>query len=146
MDGKTYLKIAATLSFVAALAHIAIIIGGADWYRFFGAGEAMAQLAESGSLQPAITTFLIALVLFIWGLYALSGAELIRRLPLLKPALTLISAIYCVRGVAGLILPFISSHPAIIANSVTFWLISSIICCVYGAFYFLGIRARWRSL
>lgn len=27
------------LSAAAALLHIAVIVGGPDWYRFFGAGE-----------------------------------------------------------------------------------------------------------
>jgi hypothetical protein len=36
------------LSAAAALLHIAVIVGGAEWYRFFGAGEGMARLAERG--------------------------------------------------------------------------------------------------
>jgi len=41
-----YLKFAGTLSFIASALHIAIIIGGPSWYRFFGAGESMASMAE----------------------------------------------------------------------------------------------------
>jgi hypothetical protein len=37
------------LSLVAALLHIAIIVGGPAWYRFFGAGEALAN----GTLHAA---------------------------------------------------------------------------------------------
>lgn len=37
-----------SLTLLAAVLHVFIIVGGADWYRFFGAGEAMAQMSEQG--------------------------------------------------------------------------------------------------
>ena len=136
MNGSRQLKIAASLSFIAALLHVTIVFGGPDWYRFFGAGETMARLAESGSIQPTVITFSIAVILSVWGLYALSGAGVVFKMPLLKLALCLITAVFLLRGVAGLILPFVTNHPTIAPNSVTFWLVSSVICCVFGAFYF----------
>jgi hypothetical protein len=42
------------LTFLAGLLHIAIIIGGPDWYLASGAVEDMAKLSVSGSLYPAI--------------------------------------------------------------------------------------------
>ena len=48
---------AALMSLAASLAHIGAILGGGDWYRFFGAGEQMARLAEAGSPRPAIVDF-----------------------------------------------------------------------------------------
>lgn len=88
------------LSILAALLHIAIIIGGPDWYRTFGAGEEMTLMAEEGSWIPAITTFAIFIILFTWGIYAFSGVGLIRRLPFLRSILILISGIYLLRGIA----------------------------------------------
>ena len=38
------------LSAAASLLHLAVIAGGPAWYRFFGAGEGMAQMAERGFL------------------------------------------------------------------------------------------------
>ncbi len=146
MRGRHQLIIAAALSFTAALLHIAIIFGGADWYRFFGAGEQMAQLAQAGSMQPTVITLAIALLLSTWGLYALSAANVIFKLPLLKPALCLITLIYMLRGIAGLILPFVSTHPAITENSITFWLVSSVISCTFGLFYLLGTVNSWKQL
>ncbi len=146
MNGSQQLIVAGILSFCAALLHVAVIFGGANWYRFFGAGEGMAKLAESGSRYPMIVTSIIACVLAVWGLYALSGAGVIPRLPFLRLALCAISAVYLVRGLAGLVLPFISSHPAIAANSLTFWLVSSAICCVFGIFYLLGTINLWAQL
>ena len=144
MEANNQLIIAGSLSFIAAILHIAIIFGGPEWYRLFGAGEAMAQSAASGSHQPALITLGIALVLTVWGLYALSGAGVIGQLPLLKAALILITSMYLLRGIAGLVLPFLSKHPAIMQNSLTFWLVSSVICCVFGAFHLLGLINKWR--
>ncbi|MGQ4584278.1 hypothetical protein [Lysobacter sp. F60174L2] len=39
------------LNAIAALLHVGCIIFGASWYRFFGAGERMAQLASAGFVQ-----------------------------------------------------------------------------------------------
>lgn len=146
MSGSNQLLVAAMLSFTAALLHVGVIFGGPDWYRFFGAGEAMAKLAESGSRYPAVVTTGIALILSVWGLYALSGAGLIARLPLLKTGLCLITVIYLVRGLAGLIAPFLSTHPAISQNSTSFWIVSSLICTAFGVVHLLGLMNSWGRL
>ncbi|MBT0585253.1 hypothetical protein [Alteromonas oceanisediminis] len=146
MPKNKKLIIAGCLSFVASLLHIACIFGGPDWYLFFGAGERMAQLAAAGDPYPTQVTLVIASILAGWGLYAFSGAGLIFKLPLLRTCLVLISAVYLIRGVAGLFAPFITSDPVVHQNSVTFWIVSSIICCIYGTYYLLGTKQIWRSV
>jgi hypothetical protein len=106
----------------------------------------MAQLSEAGSYRPAIITAAIACVLGIWGLYALSGAGVIVKLPLLRTVLCLITGVYLLRGIAGLILPFVMNHPVITQNSMTFWLVSSTICCVFGVFHLFGTINVWGQL
>lgn len=69
-SGAFWLMLGAGLSSIAAIMHIGIIFGGGDWYRFFGAGEQMAQAAESGKAFPAIVTVGIAATLSIWALFA----------------------------------------------------------------------------
>ena len=135
-----WLLLAGLLTAAAALAHVAIIIGGPDWYRFFGAGEQMAQMAEQGSIYPAAITAGIAGVLGIWSLYAFSGAGVIRRLPLLKTALTLITAVFLLRGLLGLpaVLFFDSPYFQELGQSLVFMLVSSVICLVYGICYAVG--------
>jgi hypothetical protein len=127
------------------LLHVAIIIGGADWYRFFGAGEGMAQLAESGSISPAIITMAIAVVLAIWAMYAFSGAGIIRRLPLLKPALVVIAATYTIRGIMGVPLVIFSDHPYLneLEGQLTFMIVSSIISLSFGLFHLIGLVQIW---
>ena len=134
-DGQAnaWLVAGAGLSFLAAAMHIAVIIGGADWYRTFGAGEALATMAEQGSLVPDVLTVFIAAVLFVWGLFALSGAGVIRQLPMLKPGLTVISAIYLIRGIAPFVaMPFM---PVFVSS---FWILSSLVCTLYGVAYGVG--------
>jgi len=50
------LCVAALLSFLVAALHVGIIAAGASAYRYFGAGESMARLAEQGSALPAVVT------------------------------------------------------------------------------------------
>ena len=145
MGRNNQLIVAGCLSFLAALLHVSCIFGGPDWYLFFGAGERMAQLAAQGDPYPTIATLVIASILTGWGLYALSGAGVIFKLPLLKTCLVLITGVYLIRGVAGLIGPFLTSDPVGHQNSITFWVVSSIICCIYGTFYLLGTKKLWRQ-
>ena len=146
MQRNNQLIIAGSLSFIASMLHIACIFGGPDWYLFFGAGEKMAEMAAAGDPYPTIVTIVIASILAGWGLYAFSGAGLIFKLPLLKTCLVLITAVYLVRGVAGMFAPFVTSDPVVHQNSITFWLVSSIICCIYGTYYFFGTLKLWRNV
>jgi hypothetical protein len=129
------------LSALASLLHLGVIWGGPAWYRFFGAGEQMARMAEQGSWTPTIITLGIAGVLAVWSAYAFSGAGLMRRLPLIRTALVLISAIYLLRGL--LLAPaLILTGGAIPA----FDLWSSLIVLVYGLAYAAGTWTGWRAL
>ncbi len=136
-----FLLAGAALSAIAALLHLGCIAFGASWYRFFGAGEGMARLAAAGSWRPVIVTSLIAAVLALWALYALSGAGVIARLPLLRTALCAITGIYLVRGLAGVPLAM-----AGLGRSTTFWWWSSAICLAIGAVYLVGTRQAWTRL
>jgi hypothetical protein len=139
--GKNWLIAAALLSAVAAILHLAVIAGGPDWYRFFGAGEDLARMAERGSPVPALVTSGIAAVLAAWSAYALSAAGLIRRLPLLRTGLVVISAIYLLRGLA--LLPVLALNPALV-DSFALW--SSLIVLVYGITYAVGTFRAWPAL
>jgi len=135
------LKIAGILSVLIALIHIGCIVFGGDWYRFLGAGEQMAQLAERGDPYPTIVTSIISAVLLLWAAYAFSGAGLIVKLPLLRLGLALISAFLLTRA-----LGFYFIMPAFPDNSLTFWFLSSGICLLLGLTYTLGLKQRWHSI
>lgn len=129
------------LSVAASLLHIGCIIGGPDWYRFFGAGEEMAQAAARGEWMPAIVTAGIAMVLAIWAAFAFSGAGRIMRLPLLRTGLIVISAIYLLRGL--ILFPLLLWKPQLV-DSFAIW--SSLIVLAYGLAYAIGTWRAWPHL
>jgi hypothetical protein len=137
-DNK-WLLVGGWLSLIASLLHVACVFGGGDWYRFFGAGEEMAQADEAGHWMPAIMTTGIAIMLAIWAAYAFSGAGIIRRLPLMRTALLLISAIYLLRGL--FIIPILI-EPAM-RTPFNIW--SSLIVLGYGFAYAIGTRQFFRQ-
>jgi len=141
-SGSGWLIVGGGLSVAAAVAHLACIAGGGDWYRFFGAGEAVARAAESGSPVPALMTLAIAGVLGIWAAYAFSGAGRIRRLPLLRTGLVVISAVYLLRG-SALFMPATLGRQDL---SSVFILWSSAIVLVYGLAYAIGTWRAWPNL
>jgi hypothetical protein len=136
-----FLFAGAALSALAALLHLGCIAFGAPWYRFFGAGEQMAQLAIAGSWYPVGITLVIAGVLGGWSLYALSGAGVVRRLPLLRTVLCAITAVYLLRGT--LALPFVDLLPG---RSASFWWWSSAVCLGIGLVHLVGLRQAWPRL
>lgn len=135
------LIIAGALSFIASGLHLACIYFGASWYRLFGAGEHMAQLAEQGSIEPTLITLGIATILLTWSLYAFSAAGLIFKLPFVKIVLCLITTIYLVRGFAGFLL---INNP--MGRTADFWIWSSSICLVFGIVHLTGLKQQWSNL
>jgi hypothetical protein len=138
---NVWLIAAAVLSGIAAFLHVAIMIGGASWYRFFGAGERMAAAAAAGRLYPTVVTSGITLVLAAWAAYALSGAGVLSALPLLKPALVAITGVYLLRGLAILPLLLVARE-----KTTVFLIWSSIICIGYGVVHLLGVIRAWDAL
>lgn len=139
--GSSWLLAAGWLSMAAALLHIGCIIGGPDWYRFFGAGEGIARAAERGEWTPALMTLGIATILAIWGAYAFSAAGWWPRLPLLRTGLVVIAAIYLLRA-----LMFVPLHFARPQHTDAFAIWSSLIVLVYGIAYALGTWKAWPAL
>lgn len=129
------------LTAAASILHLVIIVGGPDWYRFFGAGEGMARMAEQERLEPTLITLGIAAVLAVWAAYAFAGAGLIRRLPLIRTALVAISMIYLLRGL--ILVPLVAFSPELI-DAFTLW--SSLIVLAYGLLYALGTMRAWPAL
>lgn len=118
--------VAATLDFGAALLHLAIIVGGPSWYRFFGAGEQMAAMAARGHPWPAIVTACIAAGLTLFGAYAMTVGGFFSQLPWPNTILWGITGIYGLRAaIPFLLAPFMASMRT------PFALWSSAICAVF---------------
>jgi hypothetical protein len=107
----------------------------------------MARLAARGSIYPTVITACIAAVLGVWALYAFSGAGVIRRLPLLRLALTLIAGVYLARGILGV--PVVLFVDDVYTNQLkakmTFMVVSSAICVGLGLCYAIGAARLWRT-
>jgi hypothetical protein len=136
-----WLILAGAFSAIAAALHLAIIVGGPQWYRFFGAGEGMARAAERRSWRPAVITLAIAAVLLVWAAYGFAGAGLIPRLPLMRTALAAISAVYLLRGL--LVVPMLVLRRP---RPTAFWIVSSLVVLAVGVTYAIGTVTAWGHL
>ncbi|RQP24641.1 hypothetical protein [Piscinibacter terrae] len=135
------LILAAVLSAIGALLHVACIVGGPAWYRFFGAGERLAKAAERGEWWPAIATMGITLVLLAWSAYGLSAAGVLPALPLLRAGIVAITAVYLLRGL--ILFPVMVLKPSALTPFVV-W--SSLICLGYGLVHLWGVVQVWDRL
>ena len=92
----TCLVLGGIASWLIAGLHLVLVLRP-QWYRYFGAEE-LVKLHEQGSRFTVLVTLGLALMFAAWGAYALSGAGLLGRLPLLRVALIVIAAIYILRS------------------------------------------------
>lgn len=136
-----FLVAGALCSALAAALHVGCIVFGAPWYRFFGAGERMARMAEAGSAYPAIVTAGIAVILGVWSCYALAAAAAFAPLPFLRTGLCLITAVYLARGLAAIPLVALAGAPL-----GAFWWWSSAICLGIGLLHLAGLLQVWKTL
>lgn len=148
---KAGLVLAGVAAAAGAVLHIAILIGGPDWYAFFGAPRGLVEMARAGNPRAPISCLVIAGFLSVLAAYAFSGAGLIRRLPLLRPGLAATATVLLLRG--ALFVPLILWRPGVLSGicdcrSVdTFIVVTSALCLAMGAGYALGaIIAPWRPI
>ncbi|AQR75448.1 hypothetical protein [Sphingomonas sp. LM7] len=128
-------------SALAAIAHLACIAGGSAWFRALGAPPQVVRGVELGRWQPVAATVAIAALLLVWAAYALAGAGLIRRLPLLRLGLIAITAVYLLRGM--LFRPEMLGRPDL---SQTFALVSAGIVLAMGLVHAIGLWRGWNDL
>ncbi|GLX77327.1 hypothetical protein tinsulaeT_06670 [Thalassotalea insulae] len=108
-----------------AIAHMSCIFLGPQCYAAQMAPPEIVQSAENGTLLAPLSTAFISLLFIIVGLYSLSSARVIRRLPLLSLAVYVISTLCIVRGLATIPSSFI--YPELV----------SIFSTIAGAIWFL---------
>lgn len=137
------LVLGGALTAAAALAHVGCIVFGASWYRFFGAGERMARMADAGHPMHVIVTATIAGVLALWAAYAFSAAGLLPRMPWPKLVLSGIAGIYLLRGLAGI---GVALFVAKTEQGAPFWWWSSAICLGLGLLHAWGLSRVWERL
>jgi hypothetical protein len=140
MDKKLWLKVAAGWSFFMAICQTVISLSPSAAAYF---------QAPPPLLQNRWMLFLVgeaaALILVVFGLYALSGAGTIRRLPLLRLGLVGISSLYLLRGlffiVSALIVLGILQGQILIQGE-----ISTLVFLAAGIAYAIGTVLNWRDM
>lgn len=141
--GKPHLIAAGSASAAIGVLHLVCIVVGAPAYRYFGAGDRLAQRAEAGSLQPAAMTLVFAVAFFVLAAYGFSGAGAIRRLPLLRTALVASAVVYLLRGLFVITeVLALAGGRAVPPRFVVFSLVSLAVGLCYG----LGTVRAWAQL
>jgi hypothetical protein len=140
MDKKLWLKVAAGLSFFMAICQTVISLSPAA-AAYFQAPPAL--------LENRLQLFLVgegaALILVIFGLYALSGAGSIRHLPLLRLGLIGISSLYLLRGLF-IILTVLTILGVLEGEILIQGVISHMVFLAAGIAYTVGTVLNWREM
>lgn len=97
---STLLVAGGVVAALAAIWHLLCIIGGPGWYEFARAPLPIIESARKGTFLAPLGATTISLLMFACTLYSLSGAGLIKSIPLLKTALFAISFICLLRALA----------------------------------------------
>lgn len=140
MNKKLWLKVAAGLSFFMAVCQTVISLSPAVAAYF---------QAPPPLLENRLQLFLIgegaALILVIFGLYALSGAGSILHLPLLRLGLIGISSLYLLRGLF-FILDVLIILGILEGEILVQGVISTIIFLAAGITYAVGTALNWKEM
>jgi len=93
---------AGIISSASAIWHLLCILGGPSWFIFARAPQQIVDSAQQGTLLAPFGALVIAGLMFACTIFALSAVGLIRKIPLVKPALTTIAAICTLRGLIAI--------------------------------------------
>ena len=138
---KRILVLSGVLSFAFALFQV-IISFSPSLSLYFGAPEALV----TNTYALILVSFIVAGILSIFGLYAISGAGYIRALPWLKQMLVVISGIYILRGL--LLIPEVLVVTGAIHMSIPIaprFVVFSAGSLLMGLFFITGTIGGWNS-
>lgn len=120
------------LVFVALL-HFGCLFTGAAGYRFLGAGERIAGLAEKGHWYPHFTAISVGVFLAVVAVYAFVTAGGTTTLPYAYLLLSAAATVFLVRSA---VFPLMKNRFK--GNSDRFWYISSFCSFILGALLAAG--------
>jgi hypothetical protein len=140
MNRKRWLQVAAGFSFFMAVCQVVVSVSP-DAAAYF---KAPPPLLEN-QLGLLLIGAAVALLFAIAGLYALSGAQSFRHLPLLRLGLIGISCIYLLRGsflvLSALVLMGVLEGELLVQGD-----ISTLVFLAAGIAYAVGTRLNWRAM
>ena len=143
VTSKQSLTLAGCLS-LAVAAFQFILTFSPTLCRYFGAPE---ELLTGDPLWLYVTSFSATALFAIWGLYGLSGAGRIRRLPLLRTGLLAIGGIYTLRGL--LLIPALLAVVGLLPTDgpvLPQGLAASLVALSTGVLYLVGTFGGLRDL
>lgn len=135
-SGIVLLAIAAFIAISTAIAHLSCIYFGPQCYAAQMAPQEIVESAKSGTLLAPIGTVIVSAIFIAFGIYALSGAQIIRKLPLLSFGIYTIATLCIIRGLLPLQLWL--RHPNKVSTLV---LAVGIVWLIVGLLYLFGYRA-----
>lgn len=133
--GVILLVLAAFIAMGTAVAHLSCIFLGYECYAAQMAPPQIIESAKNGTYLAPIGTVFASALFVVLGLYALSGAGIIRKLPLLKYAVYAVATLCIIRGFLPLQLWL--RHPDKV-NDIVFY--TGIVWLVTGLLFLFGYR------
>lgn len=134
------LRLGGYINILIAIGHIICLYDPEYFFEVTGVGDNMRRNAEIHPLLPYAITIVVTIIFFVFGLYGLSGADKIRRLPFLKIGIFTIAGIYLFRGVIGGVIN-ISFETSFQWHHLLF----SICALAIGLMYLLGGLQKWKT-
>lgn len=132
---KLSLLIGGSIAFFTAIAHTSCIFLGPTCFEAQMAPPELVQSSKKGTLLAPIATLAISGMFVLCGLYALSGAKIIKQIPLTYLALVVISGLSIIRGLSTIPLSFI--FPEMVSG---FSIFAGVIWFLTGLLYAYGFK------
>jgi len=133
--GRLLLCIAAFTATITAIAHLSCIFLGPQCYAVQMAPEVIVESAQNGTILAPLGTVVVSAIFIAMGCYALSAANIIRKLPWLKPVVYTLAILCIIRGILPLQLWF--RHADKVSEPVLY---VGIVWLLVGLCYLLGFR------
>ena len=135
-QGIALLVIAALMAMLTAVAHLSCIFLGPQCFEAQMAPPSIVESAKAGTLLAPLGTIVVSTIFVVLGCYALSGARVIRQLPLLSFGIYAIAAVCVIRGILPIL--FWIWYPSKVTETI---LIVGLVWLLVGLCYFFGYRA-----
>ena len=97
--GIVLLIAGSAVAIATALAHLSCLYFGPEFYAAQMAPPAIVESAQQGTWLAPVGNIFVSSLFLLMAAYALSGAGIFAKLPLLKPAMYTIAVLCIIRGV-----------------------------------------------
>lgn len=132
---KLSLIFGGSIAFLTAMAHISCIFLGTECFESQMAPPEIVESARQGTWLAPIATLVVSSLFILCGLYALSGARVIKKIPLTYVALAIIAILCVIRGFSTIPLSFI--FPEMVSS---FSVVAGVVWLLVGFLYAYGFK------